>query len=110
MAYMRVNYRWKDETSDNVIASENNRDNRENWGKRFFGVIDDNINGRIERAEVDRPTLAGLAAVFPTLDDNDDDALDRDEFAAASGMTGMLLGGGDRSRGAPAARGDAGDD
>jgi hypothetical protein len=106
MAYMRVNYRWKGETSDNIIASDNNRGN---WAERFFGVVDDNVNGRIERAEVDRPMLAGLAAAFPSLDDDGDDALDRDEFAAVSGMIGMLQGGGDRGRGKPPG-GDAGDD
>lgn len=104
MAYMRVNYRWKGETSDNVIGSD---DNMGNWGERFFGVVDDNINGLIERAEVDRPMLARFAAAFPRLDGNGDGALDREEFAAVSGMMGALLGGGGSDQ---AATGGAGDD
>jgi hypothetical protein len=101
MAYMRVNYRWKDETSDNIIATD-----AVDIGGQLFGAVDDNLNGRIERAELDRPMLTGLAAGLPTFDKNGDEAIDQEEFAAVSGMMGMLLGGGGGRGGR--ADGDAG--
>ncbi|MGD2134098.1 MAG: redoxin domain-containing protein [Maricaulaceae bacterium] len=102
MAYMRVNYRWVDETVENPIEGLAQFD----AVSMIFGAMDDNLSDAIEREELVGPTGQGFLAAFPALDSNHDDAIDREEFAAATSMLNMMmesqLGGETQARSTPA--------
>jgi len=78
MMYFRVNYRWADETVDNVrndlqtalMASMN------------IGALDDNADDLVQKDELRGP-LAGLKAKFEALDTDHNGGLDAKELAAA---------------------------
>ena len=78
MMYFRVNYRWLDETRENITthSEEMQRD-------RVFASLDDSMNDLLEREEIVGQRNTWLAAGFDGYDTNDDGALDRAEYAVA---------------------------
>ena len=78
MMYFRVNYRWLDETRENITthSEEMQRD-------RVFASLDDSMNDMLEREEIVGQRNTWLAAGFDGYDTNGDGALDRAEYAIA---------------------------
>jgi hypothetical protein len=52
----------------------------------MFGMLDDNINGKLEMAELKGSIGNQIKPVFATLDANKDGALDQQEMAAAQNL------------------------
>ena len=90
MMYFRINYRWADETVDNM---------RNDLQQKFqatlaFGSIDDNADDKVTPDELRGPQYATLKTRFAEFDKNKDGALNTEEFAAAQ----SVVGGGMRGR------------
>ncbi|HEV7694057.1 MAG TPA: redoxin domain-containing protein [Hyphomonadaceae bacterium] len=79
MMYFRVNYRWADETVDNL----RNDLQAKLMESRTIGGIDDNADDKVEISELRGP-MASLKARFTELDLNKDGALDKKELAAGN--------------------------
>jgi mono/diheme cytochrome c family protein len=79
MLALHISYRWADETTKNL---HDDYDVLMRQGQ-MFGVLDDNIDGRLQLAELRGGQVAAVKANFAALDANHDGALDKDEFAAA---------------------------
>lgn len=84
MMYFRVNYRWADETVDNV----RNDLQQQLMASMSVGMIDDNYDGLIQENELKGP-MASLKPRFKALDVDGNGALDAKEMAA-SGMGRMM--------------------
>jgi hypothetical protein len=79
MMYFRVNYRWVDETSHHV----RNDLQAKLMESRIIGFLDDNVDGKLQIAELRGP-YAALKNRFAELDLNHDGGLDLQELAAAN--------------------------
>jgi len=91
MLFTSLSYRWVDETASHRVSYD------EEMGKtRLLGMMDDNIDGKLQKAELKGNIGQQLLKYFDVLDKNHDGALDVDELAAAQGMMG-----GRRSAAAP---------
>ena len=84
MMYFRINYRWADETVDNI----RNDLQSQLMSSMSFGMIDDNFDGLIQENEL-KGMMASLKPRFAQLDADHSGALDPKELAA-SGMGGMF--------------------
>jgi Ca2+-binding EF-hand superfamily protein len=84
MMYFRINYRWADETVDNI----RNDLQSQLMSSMSFGMIDDNYDGLIQENEL-KGMMASLKPRFAQLDADHSGALDPKELAA-SGMGGMF--------------------
>ena len=78
MLFTAVSYRWKDETST---------DTREQYERmldagRMFGMMDDNIDDVLQKAELKGRAGQRLANNFERLDVNGDGGLSKQEYAA----------------------------
>lgn len=82
MLFTAVSYRWLDETTDNLKDEYQ----KELGDTRLFGMLDDNVNNKLERSELKGRPGKMIAASFDRLDRNGDGALDHDEFAAVAAM------------------------
>jgi len=78
MLYMAIRYRWVGETSSKLT----NNDALLN-ASRAVGMMDDNIDGKLQLAELKGRAGQTLKASFPLLDANKDGGLDEKEMAAA---------------------------
>ena len=78
MMYFRVNYRWLDETRENITTHS-----EEMQQDRIFASLDDSMNDLLEREEIVGQRNTWLAAGFDGYDTNEDGALDRAEYAVA---------------------------
>jgi len=78
MMYFRVNYRWSDETSDNI----RNDLQTALMQTRTIGALDDNYDGLVQVDEMKGP-LARIKANFKALDKDGNGGLDRAELMAA---------------------------
>jgi hypothetical protein len=84
MMYFRVNYRFADETTDNVrndlqaALSEN----------RTMGRLDNNVDGLIQVSELRGRDVDSIRGSFAVLDRDGNGGLDADEYAAASESSG----------------------
>jgi len=83
MMYFRINYRWADETVDNV----RNDLQSQLMASMSFGMIDDNYDGMIQESEL-KGMMASLKPRFKALDVDGSGALDPAELKAS----GMKLG------------------
>jgi hypothetical protein len=83
MFYVALRYRWTDETSAKLVNYDEdlNKD-------RLFGMLDDNIDGKIEKSELKGKIGDMIAKYWDVLDKNHDGALDHTEFAAMQSMMG----------------------
>jgi hypothetical protein len=84
MFYTAVRYRWTDETSAKLVNYDEdlNKD-------RLFGMLDDNIDGKIEKTELKGQAGEMIAKYWDTLDKNHDGVLDKEEFSAMQKMMGQ---------------------
>ncbi len=85
MMYFRVNYRWADETVDNI----RNDLQSQLMSSMSIGMIDDNVDGLIQETEL-KGMMASLKPRFKALDTDNSGALDAKEMAA-SGMGGRMM-------------------
>jgi hypothetical protein len=83
MLFTSLSYRWADETAQHRV----NFDGEMN-ANRLMGMMDDNIDGKIEKAELKGRIGEQLLKYFDVLDKNHDGALDKSELAAAQSMMG----------------------
>ncbi len=81
MFYMAVRYRWTEETSKHLV----NYDEELNAG-RMMGMLDSNVDGRIEKAELKGRMGEMIGKYFDQLDTNHDGYLDKNELAAMQKM------------------------
>jgi hypothetical protein len=81
MFYTAVRYRWVGETSDKMNDFDKELDN-----DRMLGMLDDNVNGKIEKAELKGQLGDQILKYFDVLDANHDGALDKTELAAMQKM------------------------
>jgi len=83
MLFTSLSYRWADETAQHKVAYEGE------MGKtRLVGMMDDNLDGKLQKAELKGQLGGQLLKYFDVLDKNHDGALDADELAAAQAMMG----------------------
>ncbi len=80
MMYFRINYRWADETVDNI----RNDLQSQLMSSMSFGMIDDNYDGLVQESEL-KGMMASLKPRFKALDADNSGALDAAELKA-SGM------------------------
>ncbi len=78
MMYFRVNYRWLDETPENVTTHT-----EEMMKDRLFASLDDSLDEKVQKAEVIGRRNTWLAEGFDKYDTDGDGELTRVEFAAA---------------------------
>ena len=83
MLFTSLSFRWVDETAAHRVNydPEMNR-------TRLLGMLDDNLDGRIEKAELKGKPGAMIAKYFDVIDKNHDGVIDADELAAAQSMLG----------------------
>ena len=75
MMFTAIRYRWIEET----VANQTNFDTVLNSGQ-FLGMIDDNVDGMIQLAELKGELGRSLRAMFPLVDTNKDGAIDSKEL------------------------------
>jgi hypothetical protein len=81
MFFTSVSFRWLDETA----AHQVDNDARFSDG-RMFGMMDDNIDGKIEKAELRGQMGKMIGSYFAVIDKNKDGTLDHAELKAAQAM------------------------
>jgi AhpC/TSA family/EF hand len=84
MFYTALRYRWTDETSKHMV----NYDQELN-GDRLMGMLDQNIDGKISKAELKGQIGDQIAKYWDVLDKNHDGFIDKDELAAMQKMMGQ---------------------
>jgi Redoxin/EF hand len=83
MLFTSLSYRWVGETAEHRVDYESE------LGKtRLLGMMDDNLDGKLEKSELKGSIGRQLLKYFDVLDKNHDGYLDADELAAAQGMMG----------------------
>ena len=81
MLFTSVSFRWLDETADKEVDSEGRFAET-----RVLGMMDDNIDGKLQKAELRGQMGRMIGGAFAMLDKNADQSLDRAELAAAQSM------------------------
>ena len=84
MFYMAFDYQWKEETSSHRTPQYDTALNN----SRLIGMLDKNIDGKIQSAELTGRQFAALKPMFSMFDRNGDGGLDAAELAAATGGAG----------------------
>jgi len=82
MLYTAIRYRWADETSDH--PTDDYQDLLE--ASRFMGMIDANLDGKIEPGELRGQIGERLKANFAFIDTDHDGSIDANELAAMQKM------------------------
>ena len=83
MFYTALRFRWVDETSASLVDYEQAL----NSG-RMMGMLDDNIDNKVQKAELKGQMGDALGKYFTVLDKNSDGDIDKVELAAAQAMMG----------------------
>jgi mono/diheme cytochrome c family protein len=83
MFFTSVRYRWTDETAQHRVNYEGEMNNN-----RMMGMLDDNLDGKIEKSELRGRMGEMLGKYFDVLDKDHDGSLDKAELAAAQQMMG----------------------
>ena len=83
MFYVAIRYRWEGETSDKM----NNFDQALN-DQRMFTMMDDNIDGKLQKTELKGRLGNMISGYFAAIDTNKDGVLEQAELTAAQGMMG----------------------
>jgi hypothetical protein len=84
MLFTSLSYRWADETAEHRV----NYDQEMN-SNRLLGMLDDNLDGKIEKAELKSRIGDQLGKYWDVLDKNHDGSLDKAELLAAQQMMGV---------------------
>ena len=85
MHYTSVYYQWTDErVGAEADVTKDMRDGR------LMGMLDDNIDGKIQRSEVRGRITSILSPRFDKLDTNKDGAIDMPELMAATDLMKMF--------------------
>ena len=84
MHYTSIYYTWSDET----VAKQADATPEMRAG-RLMGMLDDNLDEKIQKSEVRGPIAQMIGARFDAIDTNKDGALD-DKEIAASGVAAMM--------------------
>ena len=83
MLFTSLRYRWVDETASHRVTWE------QDLAKgRLMGMMDDNLDGKLQKAELKGQMGGMIAKYFDVLDKNKDGALDASEMTAAQAMMG----------------------
>jgi len=85
MLFTQLDFRWMDETAANQIDS----DARLQDG-RVIGAMDDDLDGKVQKAELRGQFGRNLLARFDSIDTNKDGAIDKAEMAAAMKAMGAF--------------------
>jgi hypothetical protein len=96
MLFTAIRYRWLDETSDDLKKGDS-YDQAMNSG-RFMGMLDDNVDGRIQKAELKGRIGNMINAAWTVADTNADGAIDEAELKAAGALMQRRRGGQQASR------------
>jgi peroxiredoxin/mono/diheme cytochrome c family protein len=96
MFYTQIRYRWVDETSKNAV----NYDDQLNQ-TRMIGMLDDNLDGKVQKAELKGEFGKRIGQYFAMVDKNADGGIDSAEFAAVQSMLGRRRGGGSQNASMP---------
>ncbi|HZZ30361.1 MAG TPA: redoxin domain-containing protein [Phenylobacterium sp.] len=83
MLFTSLSYRWADESAQHRVDYEGDLAKT-----RMLGMMDDNLDGKLEKAELKGQMGRQLLKYFDVLDKNHDGYLDADELAAAQAMMG----------------------
>lgn len=83
MLFTSLSFRWLDETAAKQVDSE-----ARFASTRMLGMMDDNIDGKLQKAEMKGRMGEILGKYFAVLDKNGDQSLDKSELAAAQAMMG----------------------
>jgi hypothetical protein len=83
MFYTAIRYRWLDETSDRLVSYDEEMNKT-----RMLGMLDDNLDGKLQKAELKGQMGDTLAKYFDVLDKDHDGSLDVAELAEAQKMMG----------------------
>jgi hypothetical protein len=81
MLFTSVAFRWLDETAEKQVDSD-----ARFAQTRMLGMMDDNLDGKLQKAELRGRMGEMLGRFWATIDKNQDGALDRAELAAAQAM------------------------
>ena len=83
MLFTSLSFRWLDETAAKQVDSE-----ARFASTRMLGMMDDNIDGKLQKAEMKGRMGEILGKYFAVLDKNGDLSLDKSELVAAQAMMG----------------------
>jgi hypothetical protein len=83
MFYTALRFRWTDETA----AKQTNYDELLNQG-RMLGMLDDNVDGKIQKAELKGEMGKRIAQYFTQVDKDSSGAIEKAELQAMGGMFG----------------------
>ena len=83
MFYTAIRYRWTDETSAKLVDYDRLMDQT-----RLFGMFDDNMDGKIEKAEFKGELGDKLPPYFAQMDANKSGGVENDELMAALKVMG----------------------
>ncbi len=83
MLFTSLSFRWTEETAQHRVSWDGDFNKT-----RMIGMMDDNLDGKLQKAELKGQTGAMLLKYFDVLDKNHDGALDADELAAAQALVG----------------------
>ena len=101
MLYTSLRYSWVDETSKNTKPEYD----KMLQANRMMGMFDDNLNGKIELAELKGKTGEGLKKNFALIDQNKDGAISDKELSTALAYMANMR----RTATAPAAKPTSGE-
>jgi hypothetical protein len=85
MFYMAFDYQWKEETSSHRTPQYETALQT----SRIIGMIDKNIDGKIQASELTAKQFSAVLKNFSMLDRNGDGALDSTELASVPGLGGF---------------------
>jgi hypothetical protein len=83
MLFTSLRFRWTEETAQHRVAYD-----AEFGQTRLLGMMDDNLDGKLQKAELKGNAGAMLLKYFDVLDKNKDGVLDKSELVAAQAMMG----------------------
>jgi hypothetical protein len=83
MFYTAIRYRWVDETSKHMVDYDKGLDE-----DRMMGMLDSNIDGKLEKSELKGQLGAQILKYWDVLDKNHDGFIDKEELAAMQKMMG----------------------
>jgi hypothetical protein len=84
MFYTAIRYRWVDETSKHMVNYDEEINNN-----RIMGMLDANIDGKLEKSELKGQIGDQIRQYWDQLDTNHDGYLDATELAAMQKMSGQ---------------------